>query len=109
METVGSPLIWDVCRLYHTEMPCGVLVALGFLLPARSFTPKGISKTWHRTEKLLILGFALCGAATGPVAPIGCGLVEEKITSPSSSEAERPFDLGLRGEDLTPGLKTVGM
>ena len=99
--------MWEACRLYHTVTPCGVLVALGFLFPAKSFTPKGTSKAEHITEKLLAFGFGLQGAARGTLAPMGFGLVGEKVISPSPSEIERLLGLGFEGGDLASGVEAV--
>ena len=99
--------MWEACGLYSTAIPCGVLVALGFLLSARSFTPRGTSKAEHRTEKLLTFGFGLWGAASGPLATMGFGLIGEIVISPSSSEAERPPGLGFERGEVTSGIETV--
>ena len=107
IEPVESPPMWEACGLYHTATPCSMLVALGFLLPARGFTPKGTSKAECRTEKLLTFGFGLWGATSGPPAPMGFSLIGEKVISPSPSEAERPPGLGFGGGELTSGVETV--
>ena len=85
IEPVGSPPMQDACGLYCMEILSGVLVALGFLQLARSFTLRGTSSAEGRTENLLVLGLAH-GAATGPVAPMGHGCVEEKRVAYLSSE-----------------------
>ena len=77
MDPVGSPPIWQEHGLYRTMRFCGVLVALGFLLPARSFTSKGTSSTEYRMDKPRIFGFDFRGAAVGAFAPIGWGLFGE--------------------------------
>ena len=80
---------------------------MGFLLPAKSFTPKGTSKAEHKTEKLLAFGFGLQGATSGPLAPMGFGLIGEKVISPSPSGTERPLGLGFGGGDLISGVETL--
>ena len=78
MDPVGSPPILQECRLYHTMRFCGVLVALGFLPPARSFTSKGTSSADCRMDKPQTFGFDFQGAAVGAFAPIGWGLLREE-------------------------------
>ena len=57
--------------LYHTTRLCGVLVALGFLLPANSFTSGGISSADHSMDSPQIFYFDFRGAAVGAIPPIG--------------------------------------
>ena len=77
MDPVGSLPIWQECGLYHTTRFCCVLVALGFLLPARSFTSKGTSSAERRVDKPQTFGFDFWGAAIGAFAPMGWGLFGE--------------------------------
>ena len=51
MDPVGSPPMRQECGLYRTNRFCGVLVALGFLPLARSFTSKGTSSAECRMDR----------------------------------------------------------
>ena len=51
MDPVGSPPMRQECGLYCTTRFCSVLVALGFLLLARSFTSKGTSSAECRMDR----------------------------------------------------------
>ena len=57
--------------LYRTTRLCGVLVALGFLLPANSFTSGGISSADRSTDSPWVFTFDFRGAAVGAIAPKG--------------------------------------
>ena len=81
MDPVGSPPKQQQCELYHTTIFCGVLVALGFFAPARSFTSGGTSSAEHRIERPHLLGFNLQGAARGTLAPWSWGLFGEMVWS----------------------------
>ena len=78
MDPVGSPPKQQDHGLYRTTRFCGVLVALGFLLPARSFTSRGTSSVECRMDKPQIFGFDFRGAAVGAIAPMGWGLLGEE-------------------------------
>ena len=82
MDLVGSLPMRQERRLYHTMRFCGVLVALGFLLLARSFTSKGTSTAECKIDRPHIFGFDFRGAAVGALAPMGWGLFREEVNFP---------------------------
>ena len=87
MDPVRSPPRRQEQGLYHTTRFCGVLVALGFLPPARSFTSKGTSSTEHRMDRPRTFSFNFQGAAIGAPTPMGWGLFGEGEIFPCSPKA----------------------
>ena len=57
MDPEGSPPRRQECRLYHTTIFCGVLVAFGFLPLVRSFASRGTSSAEGRMDRPHTLGF----------------------------------------------------
>ena len=78
MDPVGSPPMRQEHGLYCTTRFCGVLVALGFLPLARSFTSKGTSSAECRMDRPRTFGFDFRGAAMRALAPMGWGLFGEE-------------------------------
>ena len=74
MDPVGSLPRQQEHGLYCTTRFCIVLVALGFLPLARSFTSKGTSSAECRMDRPHTFGFDFRGAAIGALAPMGWGL-----------------------------------
>ena len=88
MDPVGSLPRQQECGLYHTMRFCGVLVALGFLPLARSFTSKGTSSAECRIDRPHTFGFNFRGAAIGALAPMGWGLFREEEIFPCFPKPE---------------------
>ena len=78
MDPVGSPPKRQERGLCRTTRFCGVPVALGFLLLARSFTSRGTFSAEHRMDRPRIFGLNFRGAAVGAIAPMGWGLLGEE-------------------------------
>ena len=73
IDPMGSPPRQQERGLYRTERFCGVLVAVGFLPPARSFISEGTSNAECRRDKPRTFAFDFRGAAFGATGAMSRG------------------------------------
>ena len=73
IDPMRSPPRRQEHGLYRTERFCGVLVAIGFLPPARSFISEGTSYAERRRDKPRTFTFDFQGAALGATGAMSRG------------------------------------